>query len=418
MAISRRIDAEKPVGYYAFVDVSEPLSLISERSRYTLQLDCVRADSFDQSSLRPLKDEKPYSLVRIVTTAKKLGKMTERETLPKEGDWLFIKLDPTISGPWAWRLQLSNNDYETKYDTRLSEIRFLNDEPGPESVGAKAVRPQPSRSQMEEIHNLTQHDPAKRTDIEKLLRRISKGNEITVYDVGQASCSSIGNDRHLTGFFDVGWPLNFNARTIPPNTRHPNFTVSLFTLKRMVVILSHWDWDHYYYGRRNSNFHKMQWIAPAQIVGPGALKFANVLLRAGRLHLIRNIRSSIPINHLSLFKGNGPPANLNDSGLALLCRRKGGSIFLTGDADYAQITLPARTRLNGVVIPHHGGPMNTQPPNPRTRNISRAIVSYGNGNWYRHPDQAVMTAHQNAGWVNLPTAAHGGARGTPGALSE
>ena len=411
MARQEQFPIEKPTGFYAFVDVAERMSDSGSRTRLNIHLDCIRAADFDNHRLkRPIEDEAPYFLIRIMTTEGKLIEMSGIDRAPSEGDWLFIELDPFVkSFPRAWTMALNNNIYMAPLPARLTTIRYLpgnDDGPEPQSLGAAAVKSKSRK--IKKIFDLNNFSMASEKSIKAQLNIISVDSKITVHDVGQASFCSLRPRKNPDDiqalkaniYFDVGWPMWLNLRTLPRNPKYPTIETN------SLIVLSHWDWDHFELGRRLQSKQQMKWIAPAQIVGPNAFKFAHSLLVKRKLMLIGNFKNPINSKYLCLLKCGGPQTDRNRSGLALLYKFKKDRILLTGDADYSCIQIPGGLPLSGVVVPHHGAMPDTIPPTPAIPRVSKAIVSYGKGNVYKHPRGAPLNHHKKLLWDLHRTATH------------
>ncbi|KEO51126.1 hypothetical protein [Thalassospira permensis] len=409
--------------FIAFVNGFDPMSNLVDRAapdrcRFNLMLDCISDIAFDHHiESTEHSQEAAYGLVRIMTTRQKLSDMVDGERLPQEGDWVAITVVPRddMPRPRLWFSTLTDDDYQEPEAFRLGSIEFLPDEGDPDdlspkSVGAAAVRSLPSQSRAKTKHDLRKKKPiAKRSEVKKLLNNLQVATGIVVYDVGQASFCGLTRTNYngeieAICFFDVGLPLPFNKKTEPKSRTKP--VCSEDTL----IILSHWDYDHFTLGRREQRKTKFQWIAPTQYVGPGTLRFVNRLLQDNKLLLINQLRKPIATHEIHLSRCNGPIADSNNSGLALSYKLNHGTVVLTGDANYDYVTFRKNAKVAGVTVPHHGSP-GTSPPKTLVRsNCPKAIVSYGDGNTYGHPDEPTLYAHMNDGWTVKRTAEHRGRR--------
>src|SRR5262249_12708021 len=153
-------------------------------------------------------------------------------------------------------------------------------------------------------------------------------------------------------FFDVGAPINPHKRSFPKKSPPiaPN--------NRGIVILSHWDYDHYALAYRIPALMGLQWFAPLQKVGPNALKFQQQL--GQNLHFIKgdDAYGAFQLRRLS-------GRDRNSSGYVLRIDLDGESVLLTGDAEYNHIPDDLKAELTALMLPHHSGGVSA-PPAPAT----------------------------------------------------
>jgi hypothetical protein len=216
-------------------------------------------------------------------------------------------------------------------------------------------------------------------------------------DVGQASFNVIapGLKPGPTLYFDVGQPIWFHLHNAPAGFSPP-------CPDQGVVVLSHWDTDHYAYGRQDPRFHNYIWFAPAQAsVGPNANAFAKQLHELNKLHLVGTGKSPRHRRGVRLIRCKG--TTINGSGLALHLRTMGRNVLFTGDAEYHEIPSMNGVGLGGVQIPHHGGKM-AGVVIPTGVAPSRAVVSCGRPNRYGHPNNDTIQDHLGANWNVAVTA--------------
>ncbi|MBK9300646.1 MAG: hypothetical protein IPN14_08575 [Bacteroidetes bacterium] len=97
-------------------------------------------------------------------------------------------------------------------------------------------------------------------------------------------------------------------------------------------------------------------------------------------------------------------SNRNISGLAVSVKTKVGSIILTGDAHYEQISRDILSTLNythkhNLVVPHHGGKAGTYKYSiPKLATVGQAIISVGK-NGYGHPLTHYISALKASGFI-------------------
>ncbi|MFD2264436.1 hypothetical protein ACFSM5_16145 [Lacibacterium aquatile] len=217
---------------------------------------------------------------------------------------------------------------------------------------------------------------------------------IEAVDAGQASLVSFyGADNQTHIFFDVGHPLWFNAGS-RPNGAVLNYRPAN---PNAVVVLSHWDFDHYFEGKRRAVLHGLTWVVPAVPSAPNAKKFANSLPNLVTLP----VGSTLRIGHLHLERASGAQSDPNNSGIVGLWQdEQGHRVLLTGDAAYGFVPPHMRANLTALTIPHHASltdhdVLNVPPPAGQQ---GKAVACAGQNNRYGHPVAAVLGDH-GANWV-------------------
>lgn len=400
-------------GFYGFVDSIEPMG----GGRIAVQLDAIASDVFDSDGGKS-KSEKGLGFLRIVSTADALQKMLADFESISIGDWIEVVTTPDLSarGPWVWSLQLREDrfvgDERTGRPTRgkvigLRRLSRASQPIDPQPLGAAQSAQLAIGSSLKKRYSLAEMPcivPPGR--LNRDLRRFGRAwatAEAVAHDVGQASFNVI-SPQHTRGpllFFDVGQPIWFHLHNAPSNFAPPSRPGGF-------VILSHWDTDHYAYGRQNSAFHKKCWIAPAQTsVGPNAETFARQLADDGKLILVGAGKSSRHRRGARIIRCNGH--SINGSGLALHLKTFGRNILLAGDADYHEIPSIGGVRLSGLQVPHHGGGMSPLSVVPTaSERPARAVVSCGLPNRYGHPNDVNLKAHESAEWNIAQTASANG----------
>jgi len=246
------------------------------------------------------------------------------------------------------------------------------------------------------------------SSIESLLKT-SDAELLVVYDVGQGSASALaGLDGRPTLYYDIGCGVYRNAHTAPSNQ-------TLCPTASSTIILSHWDTDHWAGANRFSPqqdtfcFLRKQWIAPYDLtIGPRHIAFANAILSSGgQLNVISGgwvQHRAIGIQNqreLMLLEGTG--TTRNEKGIALTVTDNGYAgrhWLLTGDVDYAHLTLNAFLDFVAIVVPHHGANINNfaNMPLPHNQSYNRIVYSFGSGNSFNHPTTNCVNAHESLGW--------------------
>lgn len=366
---------------YAFVDsVNEAVS-DRPRSRMSLQLDAVDADAFDDSA-GAVNNEGTLLLVRVSTTANRLAELFAVEA-PTEGKWFEMRLARQRFLPRAWRLPLVGN-YVPEPALNVVGMAAL-----PETsdivVRLQGACTAPDAETVENVEQLT-----------RLLSTASRGDlRVTALDVGQAACVAFSRGSQTVGYFDVGAPTFWNQKSFPRKLDHD-------IARDGLVILSHWDIDHFGLALRHRGLMSLDWYAPKQPVGPNAAHFQKSL--GARLKFIS---ADVQTRGFALVRCTGTSTtDRNSTGYVLRVDRTGVGIVLPGDADYQWIPVRIARGADRIMMPHHGA-AGTSPPSPNGGNNPLAVASYGIPNSYHHPNEAQIAAHQRAGWRVRRTAAHG-----------
>lgn len=246
------------------------------------------------------------------------------------------------------------------------------------------------------------------SELNSVLNRRCEITQLHVLDIGQGSASAIVCKCGLPiYYFDVGCGVYRNAKTTPG-------LVQFCVCDEPVVILSHWDADHWAGALRDPDLLKMTWIAPRQSIGPRHTVFASSVLAAGGNILI--FPSSLPKfswggrQKLELRRCLGASTDRNGSGLALVIENRSvrRGWLLTGDAPYDLIPGPLPSDLAAVVVPHHGADMgpSSVPPVRTARRYSRLLYSFGPGNKHgksgiSHPTSSAVNAHTARAWPHV-----------------
>ena len=170
---------------------------------------------------------------------------------------------------------------------------------------------------------------------------------VGIYDVGQGSCAGLLVSGSPRLYVDFGGGVLGNARTFPPALTSFCFAAD------PVIVLSHWDWDHWSSAYRDPRALAKTWIVPRQSpVGHVHRAFMlDVPENGGRL-VVWPRGGRLDRNALRIEACTG--STRNGSGLALVVHppegRPGNSILLPGDADLANIpSVQARTPFDSIV---------------------------------------------------------------------
>jgi hypothetical protein len=253
---------------------------------------------------------------------------------------------------------------------------------------------------------------------------------VGVNDIGIGNCNMlIDINMNVQLYYDVGYPLWFFVSSAPNTVRigMPAYLGPILTNgppNTLSIILSHWDWDHWRYGRI-TNLNLLPWYVPNQPLGPVALAFFNTIAVVVHNPMVPTV---VALTH-TLYQcapiGPMPAAALlNNTGLALRTTTLlpigdplPHDIVLTGDAN--RNTLPGAPYANatGMVAVHHGsnahgaGAGLPAPTFPYAAAGGRIAYSYGitggGGHAYGFPVAAAVAAYNANGWVQQMSTAEG-----------
>lgn len=215
---------------------------------------------------------------------------------------------------------------------------------------------------------------------------------VAVYHVGQGNSNAICADNGMPLlYFDLGGGCYKNKSTYPTAL---NFC---FT-EEPLIILSHWDTDHYETAKRNTAYQSKTWIVPRQLIGPAHLKFLLRVRTAGTVLIWPRYLTSVSFHWGTLVVcTHHNPKKKNHTGLAFMVslRPKFNSIkevLLPADAAYTYI--PGHKPCDGLVATHHGAEFDTfNAPVPGMTGKGAIAYSYGAGNSYGHPRSPAIAAH-------------------------
>lgn len=409
--------SEKATEPRSFVGRIESVELHpdSPRRRHTIIIDAVDTFvSLDEVD-KPFKDWKRenLALLRIVTTAKKFAELAGMDNPNDEngnenlaGRWMELQLVPRgrLSGPRAQVCRLGERGYERLELFTVSEITDFGFDPEePKSMGAAANSSKVVAARLKhrrKRRGIISSTTASQHDRVRLYQSVvsAKIHNVIVHDVGHASFNSAldGTGAPIL-HFDCGWPIPWNWRTYPPTTPAAPYAG--------IVVLSHWDSDHFTGFHKWSEVRNAFWVVPDQELGPNAEFVVEALMNDRRL-----IMSALRPNKKLRVGGvtaigcdpsvvSGKSKKKNNSGMAMsisLTAEK--NVLLTGDADYKAINNSLYPAPNFLVVSHHGakveGPIPLAPPDH-----PRAVVSLGLQNCYKHPSLKSMNEHIAAGWA-------------------
>lgn len=228
-------------------------------------------------------------------------------------------------------------------------------------------------------------------------------DNVVVLDIGQGGAAALRDANNtIIAYVDVGsgvladintWPLSMTGLCL---TNDPP------------VFLTHWHYDHFHAANRQPTVQNLTWIAPFQMLGPGPQSaMASSLASTGRL-LIWNGWGTIRSGSVELERCTGPAGNQNRTGLAVWITGPNGEdpILLPGDCGYSDIPTFKTKAITSLAVSHHGGQAAGSPPTDPGLADTKAALSYGHQNSYRHPLPVSLTRLVTAGWtIGTTTAA-------------
>jgi beta-lactamase superfamily II metal-dependent hydrolase len=375
---------EEPIRYmYGFLESYSKPAKQSSYSRANIAFDCVDADAFDDGRVDDRASPDFLSIVRVMTTPRRLRALFDVSEPIAEGQWFYIGLSVNAGKPRAWRLAAESSYGGAVGNYNLVQFKRINE---PDDI-KEAV----DRKPLERLRAWCKVTPSTQ---QNLILQVPPRLHVRVMDVGHASSSAVHMEKNgsspIVGYYDVGGPIFFHHHTFPAA-----FNEIWRIPEQGFVALSHWDFDHYSLAvTRMKGLQRLQWYAPEQTVGPNAARLQTLL--GSRLRLLTSPTFQIAPN-LQMWRGTAAPADRNNSGYVLTVAHASGAILLTGDVEYNAIPPAAKTNLIALGVTHHGGNGAGTPPPPMTSGGS-AAVSFGLPNHYGHPDLKNIAAHASLGW--------------------
>lgn len=216
-----------------------------------------------------------------------------------------------------------------------------------------------------------------------------KYDSLTVYNVGQGNFVYLhANNNYYKVAFDVGIDIKCD-----------NYNDNIEKLLPDAIILSHWDLDHILGIKLlKDNVMSISWLAPdiKELEGKSSLsarRLAAYLAKNEKLCMISkdfNNKNVFKGKYNELYKGSGTGKYStinNNHGLLLKLCMNGFDVILPGDCEYSawpQKISFFKNKYDVMVLPHHGGSM-LKKINKDVKPYMLGIVSYGEGNNYKHP---------------------------------
>lgn len=367
---------EPPRRVYGRVDRVEP-EFVTPSDRWWLVFDCVDADAFD----RELGSSATLDIQNLATSVVEFqfppGIAAPRGLPTDEGEWVEIGLSDS---PVGYPLQQFLNLF------LAPQNRFLG----------TADTSTPPVGALEEAVGMNDLSDASDAALARKVAPRSRVAAVSVYDVGQGNWNALlGPDDVPEIYFDLGGGVLGNLHTFPkPLT-------GLCTTNQPLVVLSHWDWDHWSLAERETSALSLTWIVPRQRLGPVHAQFLRRLLCKGEILVWPEGLESVEMGQVRIEKCTGSAKNRNHSGLAMVVSNGATSqqqtekVLLPGDCRYTAIPGARDPNLVSVVVPHHGGSLRSSfVPDPLVVPHGRLVYSYGGGNTYEHPCEVTEATHR------------------------
>lgn len=366
---------EPPRRVYARVDRREPPDGEFERDRVLL-LDSLDADWFDEMRQRISWLGDP----NIVDEADRRISVVE---VPTGGGPPDIR---SPEGAWMVLTFLEQGAIEVLHYLNLFAAPLTR------TVTGWFPAPQEVQDELDQVTGLGDLPDASEAEIRQLLRG-SAADAAAVYDVGHGNCAALLDGDIPSLYFDFGGGVLGNRKTFPPQLGHFCFSGD------PLIVLSHWDYDHWSSAKRDIRALRCTWLVPRQngVLGPTHATFLGDVHRHGRVVVWSGHPSSIAEGGLVMERCTGPRSSRNDSGIALVVEARSGRMLFPGDCGYDHVP-SARQTFTSVVVPHHGGRAKSSFVVPSDgRPSGRLVYSYGRGNSYGHPFPQIEQLH-SAAW--------------------
>lgn len=233
---------------------------------------------------------------------------------------------------------------------------------------------------------------------------------VRIFDVGQGDSVAILAD--IGGNEETVLQLDYGGRERNPFDKNNTVDSRMSIASGQLLMLTHWDEDHWCSAPKGSLAQKADWLVPRQLTSPRAARFSATLKD---IHCIpeslvgQTLRFDSQNGDYILWEKIGPfpgafakDEDCNKTGVALAIVRQGlngkEAILLPGDAPFDKVGLFPQlaqqgVALRGIVAFHHGaGTHWTQATEQLLQNWSKSkrlqvIFSCSRPNSYGHPDE-------------------------------
>lgn len=217
---------------------------------------------------------------------------------------------------------------------------------------------------------------------------------VVCVNVGQGACAALcDSDLVPFAYFDVGAGCYANARTRPAK-------MELCLSNDPVVVLSHWDADHWYGAVLEPRLVEQTWLAPVQKFGPVAAELIRRIRAKGKLIFWPGGKTELlGLGVITKCSGRGR----NNGGLAWIVPRPpetaddaGGYVLLPGDCDYKRVPHASDHDFLAVLATHSAHCPSISVLSPT--GSAQVCYSYGVGNSYAHPHGPAVERYYVGGW--------------------
>lgn len=212
------------------------------------------------------------------------------------------------------------------------------------------------------------------TKVESLISTLKGSLNVVIRNVGQANWNEIRVLDEVKLVFDIGAPKNASTTDVKKIIGKKE---SEYEISKPLLILSHWDVDHYHClkvisddGLKNFSY----FICRDLIIGRTAIEvFRKVVSSIGHERIITfpaepkisnkgigKFINKTPTNNQVVLYNAQEHKDKNVSGILITVKTSKSSIVLSGDCHYKQISKDVLPHLNyqhhhHLVVPHHGG---------------------------------------------------------------
>lgn len=413
---------EAPQRAYARFDKAEPMEAEFEEERFVVYT-AVSADWLDEqpSELYNLQNPKVAEMYwrdywrRLFSASKGEADFPEDLFSPIPIFQYEFWTNPTDSKQHERYLQmmlegqwLLIEQKDSKYSVTASVYSNLFGEAQQVRIKTRPLQDSDRARALDAMVDPSTWPDATPKEIEDALRRAAQpADYLAAYDVGQGSANGLLNKEHRPFiYYDLGAPTTSNKRT------EPSSPIQFCWTEDPVVILSHWDTDHWAGGARDTEAQRYTWIVPRQTMETSHIAFANDILHSHGTILMwpgtKGYTADIGLGtgqKLVVAQCTGTKNDRNKCGLAIRVDDNNHGEekhwHATGDAGYNFVPFRFSGEVVGMVVPHHGGKMTSNRrdmPKRGNSEYARLVYSYGPNNVYNHPTEESVDEHEGKGW--------------------